>query len=463
MPPVSTYTVFGFGSFLDWRRTAFASTIPATRVCSACGLVPQTAAMLPCRHGLCPSCFERCVDAECSGQCPVEKQRFKSEDVIWSTFEKDALLNRKIHCWNADHGCDAVGAAPEILEHFNHHCQYHVVSCPSCGQDVAHKDILSHLDSGLCHTATEESRKAQDGHGNAIVVPAEYIQTFENTLRENSEMSTAVLAKMSEVRVSEQSNASAIKQLQEELKLLLRELQGTKALICEERTEMSAALVSIKAKIDAVAGEQATGNVNVGKSLEKLEALIGECKTVGTASGQALQDMKVDFKEKLINLEAASKAIFPDLRRESEPFDWIIPDWSKLKQEARDKRRVYLEAEKSSYFRGYCILPGVEIISSFGGRQWLRMTIRVCKGEYDHLLHWPISQCFCLKVVKSTGQCFKDIIELDTAIFTSQAYERPTTPKNSLEVSHSWFTVSAIEEAGCINEDKVHLRLELKS
>ncbi|XP_077546115.1 TNF receptor-associated factor 6-B-like [Haemaphysalis longicornis] len=458
MPPGSTHTVFGFGSFLDWRRTAFASTIPATGVCSACGLVPQTAALLPCRHGLCPSCFERCVDAECSGQCPVEKQRFKREDVIWSTFEKDALLNRKIHCWNAEHGCDAVGGAPEMLEHFNHHCQYHVVSCPRCGQDVAHKDIPSHLDSGLCHAAAEESREAQDRHTNAIVVPAEYIQTFENTLRENSEMSTAVLAQMSELRVSEQSNASAIKQLQQELKILLRELQGTQTLIGEERTEMSAALVSIKAKIDAVAGKQAAGN---GR-LEKLEALIGECKTVGTTSGQALQDMKVDFKKKLNNLEAASKAIFLDLRRESQTFEWIIPDWSKLKEEAGDKQWAYLEAGKHSYFRGYCILPGVAI-STFAGRQSLIMMIRVCKGEYDHLLHWPMSQCFCLKVVHSTGQCFKDPIWLDTAKSTRKVYERPTTAENDLDWSPTWINVSEIEEAGCINEDKLHVRFELKS
>ncbi|XP_077546112.1 TNF receptor-associated factor 6-A-like [Haemaphysalis longicornis] len=461
MAPGHPCTVFGFGSCLDWRRTLFVNAIPASRVCSACGLVPSTAALLPCRHGLCPSCLERCTDGEC-GQCPLDKQRFESADVAWSSFAQDSLLSRKIRCWNADHGCDAVGAAPEILEHFNHHCQYHVISCPSCAQDVAHKDILSHLDSGLCHAATEESRKAQDRHGNAIVVPAEYIQTFENTLRENSAMSTAVLAKMSEVRVSEQSNASAIKQLQQELKILLRELQGTQALICEERTEMSAALVGIKAKIDAVAGKQATGNGNAGNSLEKLEALIGECKTVGTTSGQALADMKVDFKEKLNNLEAASKAIFLDLRRQSEPFEWIIPDWSKLKQQARDKLLVHLEAEKSSYFRGYCILPGVLIGIAFGGRQVLKMTIRVCKGEYDCLLHWPISQCFCLKVVQSTGQCFNDAIELDTAKLKLPKYERPTTPKNDRVWSDTFFHVSAIEKAGCINEDKLHVRFELK-
>lgn len=120
-----------------------------------------------------------------------------------------------------------------------------------------------------------------------------------------------------------------------------------------------------------------------------------------------------------------------------------------------------LEAEKSSYFRGYSILPGVQI-SNRGVYQWLSMTIRVCKREYDHLLHWPISQCFCLKVVMSTGQCFKYSVELDTAKFTRQAYERPTTTMNSLDFSYTHFVVSAIEEAGCINEDKLHVRFELK-
>ncbi|KAH9364440.1 hypothetical protein HPB48_021666 [Haemaphysalis longicornis] len=95
MAPGHACTVFGFGSCLDWRSTAFVNAIPAIRVCSACGLVPSRAALLPCRHVLCPSCFERCTDGEC-GQCPLDKQRFQSEDVAWSSFGQDSLLSRKV-------------------------------------------------------------------------------------------------------------------------------------------------------------------------------------------------------------------------------------------------------------------------------------------------------------------------------------------------------------------------------
>ncbi|KAK8776944.1 hypothetical protein V5799_029706 [Amblyomma americanum] len=43
---------------LDWRPLTFLKPIPANRVCSTCGLVRKSTALLPCMHVLCECCYE---------------------------------------------------------------------------------------------------------------------------------------------------------------------------------------------------------------------------------------------------------------------------------------------------------------------------------------------------------------------------------------------------------------------
>lgn len=237
-----------------------------------------------------------------------------------------------------------------MLEHFNHHCQYHVVPCPRCGQDLAHKDIISHLDSSSCLVAAEQGRETGGCFSNVSVVPVEAIQTFQNNLKENTEKSRDILTKISEVRVADESNAGAFKQAQHEIKAELRELRETQARISEETKKMSLAYLNYEGKFDALRGEVASGNGKVGNTLLKVEELIDEYKTEATTSGKALVDMKEDINDKLNKLEVTSKEIFFVLRRESEPLEWSVPDWSKLKEKARGEGNADCEAEKASLY-----------------------------------------------------------------------------------------------------------------
>ncbi|XP_077561348.1 TNF receptor-associated factor 6-like [Haemaphysalis longicornis] len=143
-----TYTVCGFGPGLDWRPTYFVDGIASNRVCSACGLVRSATALLPCRHVLCRPCYESCVAEH--NRCPLDKEPLEKDDVVWSTLSKDRLLKREIWCWNECYGCDAVGPASEILEHFNDDCEFHRVICPQCGFGIPKTDIVDHHESASC-------------------------------------------------------------------------------------------------------------------------------------------------------------------------------------------------------------------------------------------------------------------------------------------------------------------------
>lgn len=144
----SAHAVFGFGCGLDWKPTVFVNGVPPTRICAACGLVPPSTATLPCRHALCRTCYDRSWDKH--KRCPLDNEPFLKEDVVWSSFALDSLLARKIECWNASKGCDAVGSASDILEHMCNKCQYQPITCLRCKRSMSHKDVVDHLESPSC-------------------------------------------------------------------------------------------------------------------------------------------------------------------------------------------------------------------------------------------------------------------------------------------------------------------------
>ncbi|KAH6927481.1 hypothetical protein HPB50_004532 [Hyalomma asiaticum] len=69
--PRQQYTLVGFSEELDWRPLHFVEPIPANRVCSSCGLVPRSAAVLSCRHMLCKTCYDQCL-VEDKRACPLD-------------------------------------------------------------------------------------------------------------------------------------------------------------------------------------------------------------------------------------------------------------------------------------------------------------------------------------------------------------------------------------------------------
>ncbi|XP_077489290.1 uncharacterized protein LOC144100131 [Amblyomma americanum] len=166
MAPASAQTVFGFGTGLDWRPTCFVNPFPPSRVCSVCGPVPSSAAMLACRQLLCQSCYDG-VGAKRS-HCPLDKEPFQEDDVAWTAIGRESVLNRKVRCWNAEHGCDNEGMASAMLEHFTNACQFHAVSCPRCSEEVLHRDIAEHLECD-CVSSRPQEQPLDDNFANAFM------------------------------------------------------------------------------------------------------------------------------------------------------------------------------------------------------------------------------------------------------------------------------------------------------
>lgn len=88
------YRLCGLSAALHMRPTSFQAPLPATRVCSVCGVVPEKIALLPCCHPVCQCCFEVFVSKE--NICSLDEKRFKEEQVEWLEFSEKQLTGHLV-------------------------------------------------------------------------------------------------------------------------------------------------------------------------------------------------------------------------------------------------------------------------------------------------------------------------------------------------------------------------------
>lgn len=148
------YKLLGFSRELDWRPLKFVSPMPPARICSACGLVPDTTGSLPCGHLLCKLCYQGCL-VDGVRMCPLDRDVCPEDGVLWRTFPAENLARRQVKCWNEANGCNVTAAASDITRHFQEDCEHHMINCPKCSGTVRPRDLCAHL--GSCNGFTEPS------------------------------------------------------------------------------------------------------------------------------------------------------------------------------------------------------------------------------------------------------------------------------------------------------------------
>ncbi|XP_077546295.1 uncharacterized protein LOC144158954 isoform X2 [Haemaphysalis longicornis] len=169
--PGSSYRLCGFASGVDCRAVHFKDPLPPARICGLCGFVPDKIALLPCSHLLCESCLQGCADGDVCG-CPMDETTFQVDaDISWITPPRHHLSKLQVFCWNMENGCDFVGPAEKLLEHFEKECSFHAITCPRCHDAVLRKDVPQHCKEGCSAlpsppppgAAREEAASSRDG------------------------------------------------------------------------------------------------------------------------------------------------------------------------------------------------------------------------------------------------------------------------------------------------------------
>ncbi|KAH9359671.1 hypothetical protein HPB48_007980 [Haemaphysalis longicornis] len=489
MAPGDTHAVFGFDCGLDWRPTVFVNGISPNRVCSACGLVPSSIALLPCRHVLCQPCHDRC-----QGRCCLGGEDIVRDDVVWSTFAAESILGRKIQCWNAAKGCNVSGLASEVLDHFYKECQHHTVPCPRCRQTVFHKDIVNHIRSGSCTQAavTESVSSETVASGVAQVIDAlgsldarvaslqasfqedlrrvegsferalqhssvlESVHSLDNTLKEGMQLGMLAVAVSSEAVAELRNNMRAVVASLRGVTDRVSNLKASQDRMCEVQATEGSLIRDVKSRVDALSTRLAAEREESAEKLKTLEGMVQERMNIKPASEENLERYHKEVIGKLSCLEAILKGPVCNELNSANALEWTIEQLSEFKK----KGDAQAWAKNPSYFYGYYILPGAQLETKPAGIQSLHVCFKICQGKHDHQLAWPIKKKLFLWFVHPTDKLIMESVYTDTALQDLKKYQRPSQAESGKLVSIKGVQVKFLEERGFVTDNKLIAKIQ---
>lgn len=167
--------------------------------------------------------------------------------MLWSTFSNDSVLNRKVRCWNANNGCNAESVASVMLEHFTNACQFHVVSCPRCGDMLLHRDAAKHRENSCTPSYDRYLPRGDNFHNSSA--------ELHEALRAISKAMDSLYARLEsfEQRLNTDRQALTVTGLS----ALQKTIESLQQCFCAERDRDMNALSPIVARAVAVTLENA--------------------------------------------------------------------------------------------------------------------------------------------------------------------------------------------------------------
>ncbi|CAN7985901.1 unnamed protein product, partial [Ixodes pacificus] len=153
LDPLKMRSIFisGFSDTLDWRPLYFQESSVAHIVCSLCGLVSRNVVRLPCEHTLCSECHEE--SQRRGSTCPLDEESFTDDNILRLDISGGYILNHTVACGNAPNGCDFIGQASRLVDHYKQ-CSFHVVPCPRCQSSVLRTELVGHCKDGCSSAST---------------------------------------------------------------------------------------------------------------------------------------------------------------------------------------------------------------------------------------------------------------------------------------------------------------------
>ncbi|CAN8015451.1 unnamed protein product [Ixodes persulcatus] len=146
-----SFFVSGFCDTLNSRPLYLQESSVAHAACSLCGLVSKKAARLPCDHTLCWICHQE--SKRRGSTCPLDEESFGDDDIVQLDIPQGYIEKRTVACGNAPSGCDFVGHASRLLDHYQR-CTFHVVPCPKCQSSVLRTELVGHYKDGCSSAST---------------------------------------------------------------------------------------------------------------------------------------------------------------------------------------------------------------------------------------------------------------------------------------------------------------------
>lgn len=462
-------TLFGFGSCLDWRPTSFVTAFTSDRLCSVCNLVAPTLATLPCHHTVCKTCY----DLRPRDHCLLDRRPFREVHVVWKTFCRDDVLRLDVRCWNAQHGCDFVGAAPSMLEHFANACAYHAVNCRTCGCKVVHGDLWKHLESGCSSHCFATEREPLSGNlANTGLELEQELEKLENSAervivaqRPIAETDRAT----SSAKVADAANAAPRHASEASLPV-----DSRTALPGDDRGEIEDVPAGrIQSAADFLEeSKRSLEDEAVEAAAEGAAAVLAASGSNTEASGAVWTAVVVPENALARRRAASQREAGVGLRHAagfgatashptsvSEPYEWRIddvPSFIAFRLNSDRPKRLF---SATRYYYGYRIMA--EVVVSPTPPYKIRLKAYAFSGAFDQVLTWPVNRTPTLQFVHPSD-CSRDLIMSETTPWGKDFTNG--TPRGALYTwsGETFTSVADLKERGYIANNKLRFRFNLE-
>ncbi|KAL1478007.1 hypothetical protein MTO96_016904 [Rhipicephalus appendiculatus] len=499
------YTLFGFSKELDWRPLRFVDSIPAHRICNACGLLHRVTVFLPCRHVLCNACYAQCLSDK-AHSCPLDGERFLEEDAQRGEFSLDSLLKRKVKCWNEENGCDVVMAASDMHKHFYEDCGHHSARCPKCSAFILISNVCAHRrsdcsadtmhdtveafkpDNGSSQKAMFASMEAILGKGVADVrsgldqVAREITQCdkfTELTHTVNDLRETVINSSEEQIRATNEAGIEVVREVKEDLAW-----QG------DRLNEISLRITTLSEKVEEALGkatkktleesqknnEELTRDLAAdGSSLRKVsetvsvfEGTLRKAPEHGSRTICQKLTSDADSTAVLKTNEAQVSAIPAILTTDHllwfstlnvKHCEFHVKGFNSLKERAiSNGYAVYYRG--TTHLGGYRISAGVYLKKS-GSSVSVHALVRLNKGVIDRFLQWPFNHKLKFTFIDSSKGTHHRFFIATVGNPCDKRFDRPTKAANDGVCSAAGCHTEDLERQGYLGSDEFCVKCEL--
>uniref|UniRef100_A0A131Y4K2 Putative tnf receptor-associated factor 6-b n=1 Tax=Ixodes ricinus TaxID=34613 RepID=A0A131Y4K2_IXORI len=446
------FFISGFSNTLDWRPLYFQESSVVHGACSLCGVVWRNVIRLPCEHTLCSECHEE--SQRRGSTCPLDEESFADDNILHLDISGGYILNHAVACGNAPNGCDFIGQASRLLDHYKQ-CSFHVVPCPRCQSSVLRTELVGHCKDGCSSASTTPvpfPNNVTVNYDNLEITSSERKREMLKISEDLSRLQTSLNQWLEEVRTLEKN---ANKELKDATLKISDHLSGRHTSV-EECWE---AARNTKEQLEAISSTLSDKLVRI--ETQGFAAANKELKVAieDTMKTHMAQELRAQHEELMNVTKSVSDCVLGTCANKE--FHWTFKGWDDFKKRALDTGSN-LTNSPSLYVCGYNVRLYIQLTKR-KGETFLGLFMCILPGVNDSKLEWPFSKVYTLGVIHAEDKAKRKICRVDASKYSDDwNLQMPEAGGNLGVGKYNFSTIHELEREGFVNDDSLHCFLQVE-
>uniref|UniRef100_A0A131Y7G1 Putative tnf receptor-associated factor 6-b n=1 Tax=Ixodes ricinus TaxID=34613 RepID=A0A131Y7G1_IXORI len=435
--------ISGFSDTLDWRPLYFQESSVAHSACSLCGVVSRNVVRLPCDHTLCSECHEETQRR--GSTCPLDEESFADDNIAHLDISEGYILRRTVACVNAPNGCDFIGQASRLVDHYKQ-CSFHVVPCPRCQSSVLRAELVGHCKDGCSSAST-----------TPVPIPYYMNVNYDNFEITSSELKREMF-KMSEDLFCLQTS---LNQWLEEVGTLEN---NTRKELKDATLKISDHLSGLHTSVEQCREDAREAARNTKEQLVRIETEVFAAanKELKVAIEDRMETRMQELREQSAELMNATRSVSDYVLRYCGPkkLHWYFKGWEDFKKSALDGglKKAF---SPFLYLCGYNVCLCIQLEQK-EGQTILGLFMCIRPGVNDPKLEWPFSKSYMLGVIHPKDKEKRKIDEVDASKYSNKKSLQMPKQGGNVGFGRDYFsTPEELEREGFVNDDSLHFFLQV--